>query len=119
MAPLLHFLKAAVGLPKHAFNAVVYLLYGLPTLYAMTLPCTARFLGTILPTLHATVTTVAAQGGIWCSAWTLTARTLSTHTPAHHIDSTLHTNWTRQHPHGRQHQLHALFGHQPHTWHFM
>lgn len=44
---------------------------------------------------------------------------LSTHIPAHHIDSTLYTHWTRQHPHGRHHQLHALFGHQPHMWHFM
>ena len=103
MAPLLRFLKAAVGLPKHAFNATVYLLYGLPTLYAMALPRTARFLATIPPTLHAAITTVAAQGGTWCSAWTSTARTLSTHTPAHHIDSTLHAHWTRQHPHGRHH----------------
>ena len=70
MTPLLRFLKAAVGLPKHAFNAAVYLLYGLPTLYAMALPRTARFLATIPPTLHAAITTVTTQGGAWCSAWT-------------------------------------------------
>ena len=114
MAPLLCFLKATVGLPKHAFNTMVYLLYRLPTLYAMTLPRTARFLAAILLTLYAAITTVITQGGTWCSAWTLTTRMLSTHTPAHHIGSTFYAHWTRQHPHGHHHQLHARFGYQPH-----